>query len=93
MYKAWGSIRIRIWIGIKMESRIRKWIGTKTMPIDNIDGLSRSIASQSLGIDSLTRDGAVLRIRVGSGFNRVPGSGYEFVIRIWIQEGKNDPQK
>jgi hypothetical protein len=32
---------------------------------------------------------AGLRIRIGSGFNRVCGSG----IRIRIQEGKNDPQK
>jgi hypothetical protein len=33
------------------------------------------------------------RIRIGSGFNRVSGSGSGFGIRIWIQEGKNDPQK
>jgi hypothetical protein len=30
-----------------------------------------------------------IRIRIGSGFNRVSGSG--FGIRIRIQEGKNDP--
>ncbi len=34
---------------------------------------------------------AGLRIRIGSGFNRV--SGYGFGIPIRIQEGKNDPQK
>jgi hypothetical protein len=32
-------------------------------------------------------------IRIGSGFNRVCGSGSGFGIRIRIQEGKNDPQK
>jgi hypothetical protein len=32
-----------------------------------------------------------LRIRIGSGFIRVNGSGIG--IRIRIQEGKNDPQK
>jgi hypothetical protein len=32
-----------------------------------------------------------IRIRIGSGFNRVSGSGSVFGIRI--QEGKNDPQK
>jgi hypothetical protein len=32
----------------------------------------------------------VLWIRIGPGFNGVPGSG--FAIRIWIQEGKNNPQ-
>jgi hypothetical protein len=32
----------------------------------------------------------VLWIRIGSGFNGVPGSG--FAIQIRIQEGKNDPQ-
>jgi hypothetical protein len=34
---------------------------------------------------------AGLRIRIGSGFNRVSGSGSGFGIRIRIQEGKNDP--
>jgi hypothetical protein len=33
------------------------------------------------------------RIRIGSGFSRVSGSGSVFGIRIRIQEGKNDPQK
>ncbi len=33
----------------------------------------------------------MFRIRIGSGFNQVSGSG--FGIRIRIQEGKNDPQK
>jgi hypothetical protein len=34
-----------------------------------------------------------LRIRIGSGFNRVSGSVSGFGIRIRIQEGNNDPQK
>jgi hypothetical protein len=33
------------------------------------------------------------RFRMGSGLNRVSGSGSVFGIRIRIQEGKNDPQK
>jgi|688.fasta_scaffold522477_1 hypothetical protein len=35
MCKTCGRIRIRIWIGIKMDSGIRNWIriGIKTMPI------------------------------------------------------------
>jgi hypothetical protein len=35
--------------------------------------------------------GLRIRNRIGSGFNRVSGSG--FGIRIRIQEGTNDPQK
>jgi hypothetical protein len=35
--------------------------------------------------------GLRIRIPIGSGFNRVSGSG--FGIRIRIPEGKNDPQK
>jgi hypothetical protein len=31
-----------------------------------------------------------IRIRIGSGFNQVIGSGSVFGIRIRIQEGKND---
>jgi hypothetical protein len=31
MYKTWGRIQIRIWIGIKVESRIRIRIGINTM--------------------------------------------------------------
>jgi hypothetical protein len=34
-----------------------------------------------------------IRIRIGSVFNRVCGSGSGSVFRIRIQEGKNDPQK
>jgi hypothetical protein len=34
-----------------------------------------------------------IRIRIGSGFNQVSGSGSVFGIRIRIQEDKNDPQK
>jgi hypothetical protein len=37
--------------------------------------------------------GLRIRIRFGSGFNRVSGSGFVFAIRIRIQEGKNDPLK
>jgi hypothetical protein len=37
--------------------------------------------------------GLWIRIRIGSLFNRVCGSGSVFGIRIRIQEGKNDPQK
>ncbi len=32
-----------------------------------------------------------IRIRIGSGFNQISGSGSGFGIRI--QKGKNDPQK
>jgi hypothetical protein len=39
------------------------------------------------------RAGLRIRIRTGSGFNRVSGSGSVFGIRIRIQEGKNDPRK
>ncbi len=35
MCKSWGGVRIWIWIGIKMESRIQIRIGIKTMPIHN----------------------------------------------------------
>jgi hypothetical protein len=35
--------------------------------------------------------GLRIRIQIGSGFNRVSGSGFGILIRI--QEGKNDPQK
>jgi len=35
MCKIWGRIRIKIWIGIVMESLIRIRIGLKTMPIHN----------------------------------------------------------
>jgi hypothetical protein len=35
----------------------------------------------------------LIRIRIGSGFKRDSGSGYLFGIRIWIQEGKKEPQK
>jgi hypothetical protein len=38
----------------------------------------------------LTGFHAVFRIRIGSGFNQISGSGSEFGIRI--PEGKNDPQ-
>ncbi len=46
-------------------------------------------------VDQLPVGGLVpgLRIRIGSGFNRVSGSGFGFGIRIRIQEGKNEPQK
>jgi len=37
--------------------------------------------------------GLRIRIRIGSGFNGVSGSGSVFGIRIRVQEGKNDPQK
>jgi hypothetical protein len=37
--------------------------------------------------------GLQIRIRVGSGFSRVSGSGFGKRIQIRIQEGKNDPQK
>jgi hypothetical protein len=39
--------------------------------------------------------GLWIRIRIGSVFNRVcgSGSGFGIRIRIRIQEGKNDPQK
>jgi hypothetical protein len=37
--------------------------------------------------------GLRIRIPIGSGFNRVCGSGSGIGIRIRIQEGKNDPQK
>jgi hypothetical protein len=37
--------------------------------------------------------GLRIRIRIGSRFNRVSGSGSVFGIRIRIQEGKNDSQK
>jgi len=37
--------------------------------------------------------GLRIRIRIGSGFNRVSGSVSAFGIRIRIQEGKSDPQK
>jgi hypothetical protein len=37
--------------------------------------------------------GLRIRIRIGSGFNRVSGSVSAFVIRIRIQKGKNDLQK
>jgi hypothetical protein len=33
-----------------------------------------------------------IRIRIGSGFNGVAGSGSGFAIWIRIQEGKNDAQ-
>jgi hypothetical protein len=32
---------------------------------------------------------AVFRIRIGSRFNQVSGSGSGFETRIWIQGGKN----
>ncbi len=35
MCKDWGSIWFRIWIGNKMESRIRIRVGINTMPIKN----------------------------------------------------------
>jgi hypothetical protein len=41
--------------------------------------------------DAVAQAGLRIRIRIGSGINRVNGSG--FGIRIRIQEGKNDPQK
>jgi hypothetical protein len=41
----------------------------------------------------LFRTGLRIRIPIGSGFNRVIGSGSVFGIRTRIQEGKNDPQK
>ncbi len=37
--------------------------------------------------------GFQIRIRMGSGFNLVSGSGSVFGILIWIQEGKNGTQK
>ncbi len=37
--------------------------------------------------------GLRIRLSIGSGFNRVLGSGSVFRIRIPIQEGKTDPQK
>ncbi len=39
------------------------------------------------------KEGFRIRIRIGSEFNQVSGSGSVFGIRIRIQEGKNDPQK
>jgi hypothetical protein len=39
------------------------------------------------------KKGVRIRIRIGTGFNQVRGSGSVFGIRIRIQEGKNDPQK
>ncbi len=43
------------------------------------------------GADGVQQPG--LRIRIGSGFNRVSGSGFGIRIRTGIQESKNDPQK
>ncbi len=34
-----------------------------------------------------------IRIRIGSGFNGVPGSGFATRNRVRIQEGKKDPEK
>ncbi len=41
----------------------------------------------------IKKAGLRIQIRIGSGFNRVSGSGPGFGIRIRIQEGNNDPQK
>jgi hypothetical protein len=50
---------------------------------------------QSSKIKIYNEAGFRIRIRIGSVFNRVSGSGSVFGIRfrIRIQEGKNDPQK
>jgi hypothetical protein len=45
------------------------------------------------GGQTYTKPGLRIRIRTGSGFNQVSGSGSAFGIRMRIQEGKNDPQK
>jgi hypothetical protein len=44
-------------------------------------------------LDTAQIPGLRIRIRIESEFNRVSGSGSGFGIRIWIQEGKNEPQK
>jgi hypothetical protein len=52
----------------------------------------RLLTDVDLNLD-LKHTGLRIRIPIGSGFNRVIGSGSGFGIWIRIQEGKNDPQK
>jgi hypothetical protein len=60
--------------------------------------LNKSFITLCIGLLGTTKSlmtlpGLWIRIRIGSVFNQVCGSGSVFGIRIRIQEGKNDPKK
>jgi hypothetical protein len=69
--------------------RLLLLIHYKHLPIH----LFKSPGLRSMGLNLLHGffAGLRIRIRIGSGFNQVSGSG--FGIKIRIQEGKNNPQK
>jgi hypothetical protein len=55
--------------------------------------IQAKILSSVISRDIPVKAGFRIRVRFGSGFNQVSGTGSVFGIRIRIQEGKNDPQK
>jgi len=70
----------------KMKHKHKHIKAYRTIPISGQSNLVRRYLWKNL-------KKSVLRIRIGSGFNRVSGSGSGSGIRNRIPEGKNDPQK
>ncbi len=90
----------RRWFYTALLPRRRIWEGEDDRRMVNllIHGLKNFLCEDPFGgwetCDSKfcgSRKKSVFRIRIGSGFNQVSGSGS--VIQILIQECKNDPQK
>ncbi len=98
MCQTWDQNRIRVWIGIKTESRIR--IGIKTLPIHNTDRMHKLLTSGKRAKHnhppppSPTWTLSVLwtgLLKIGTGTYQYCRSGSEIrcLFNPWIRDGEN----